>query len=43
MREIKRGDPKEILEWFNQMSKCEGFAKLLDEIVEKMRKEMKLE
>jgi hypothetical protein len=42
MKEVKRGDPEEILEWFNKMPKDEEFAKLLDEIVEKMRREMKL-
>jgi hypothetical protein len=43
MREIKRGDPEEIMEWFDGMPKDEEFAKLLDEIVEKTRKEMKLD
>jgi hypothetical protein len=34
----KRGDPEEILKWFNEMPKDEEFAKLLDEIVEKNKK-----
>jgi len=41
-KEIKRGDPKEIFNLFNRMPKDEEFAKLLDEIIEKMRREMKL-
>jgi hypothetical protein len=38
MVKVKRGDPEEILKWFNEMPKDEEFAKLLDEIVEKNKK-----
>lgn len=41
-REIRRGDPKEIFSLFDRMPRDEEFAKLLDEIIEKMRREMKL-
>jgi len=39
---IRRGDPKEILNWFSMMPEDEEFANLLDDIIEKMRRELKL-
>ena len=37
-----KGDPKEILSWLSAISEDEEFANRLDEIIEGMRRELKL-
>ena len=39
---IKRGNPREILRLFSKMPKDEKFANLLEDIIEEMRRELRL-
>jgi len=39
---IKRGNPREIVRLFSKMPKDEEFANLLEDVIEEMRRELKL-